>query len=57
MRDGMMTGNEHGQLVRVFAPPWWKVWRWAAWPFTKRRTRVQVRHLGKIVTVRAVFVS
>lgn len=41
--DRMLTGDQHGRLVRVFQPRWWQLHRWLWWLFVGRR------HAGVVV--------
>lgn len=54
--DGMMTAGEGGYLVRVFAPKWWQLWRWASW-FGQKRTSVVIVSDGRWFRARAVWVG
>lgn len=29
----MLVGTTDGNLFRIFAPPWWRIDRWARWYF------------------------
>lgn len=44
--DGMVTASADGRVCRVFAPPWWAVWRWIWWAFFARGLRLVERRLG-----------
>lgn len=39
LKDGFLMGDERGRVLRVFAPPAWKLWRWVGWLLLPRATR------------------
>jgi hypothetical protein len=39
----MLMGDQHGRLVRVFEPRWWRLDRWLWWLAVGRR------HAGRVV--------